>query len=1290
MDGDSNEFLRSLIDIIPGTEDAFPWISSTSAKAASSIDESVNGKFDASMPSSTSSQGKLFSPQSSSLTTAPSSDIFQERGRKKESCKERWNRLVGSISGRIFLFSLVALITLIVVCYTTAWVLIIGGLRNVWAAVHKSHLTLAYQMVNFRTNRVRIVETHVNEIITGSHGRRINYGGDAMVGLICKALMTGDRGTFVMLSIWVASVANSSFTYCERQGYGISQRAAAVQVVNDPLVSNGSGHFINSTDFRYAIPLEVAFETTDFFRNITQQFQNFTDTVYKDFIDYYAGAPVVFDEAQMWHLVHTDDPATFWYTFPLPDFSTPAVASTGIPDSSAFVSVMGHASDVFYQVSTLGMRTMLLDVSSTHADLDDPFVISVNWDEPALPGPSTPTSPSSVRNLHASEITDKLMKEALSHVDLAALTRSAGYMHNSKYFHHGGIHVLTAQRFTTSTALEYGLIVLSIQNEVSPPNYPARFIGLLFVPLVVSVVCLAVLAILLYVSLHAPLAELESRLRESVRFGQRFYCSVERGWFLVKEVIDLMGAYNDLIYQLRQLDKHVDHVEVFSGSAGSSSDGGSGFVQQTALQIKLRENAGKPVSATTVCVFFGYTRAAGTEETAPEAKAEGNVKLVTSIDTINEKRNAAALQRTRVMATVLEAVVELAEQHNGTIVYKDPQACRLVFIQKGLKVMSAKVHDPIRAEATRDDARSAACFMLDLQQKLGDLWGTHWHAIADSSDTFVLSPYSTSFPSVLGRDLDVELYSAIVMIGARLLLSEETAKLVEGRVRMLPTEVLFVRGPNRDTREDVLVVLWELLPGTTRSVGWRDYSRLYSSGFERMIQGKYGEALDNFDEAAMLSNAPPDLLPPSEGVLDDRDDDRKQNIVQMGRLMEVCAQRLRVSDSTPFRRLRLSPEEVYMRTHWRFANRHDELPSVLLDSFNAHGGGPKAEPQPELLPFGIIDVKRAMQESNRSLHEVPGTTTRFLLDGPRMCVDNHRVLWTPQYLSLTMTSPIPEWVVVNELAELATAIFLPFREVRTATGAVVDFSLYELGPHTTVPPLQSTTKQRRVMSKIQTNVRAEFLRDILGHTAVEGGVVLFVEYGVKSSLTHLLVHHDWNVPSEIAMRCVTPMLQSLYAVHSTGKRHGWVSPDAFFTNGSSCVFRLLQPFPDGPTAMEMVYSRFTVYMSPEEASGEPVTQASDIFCFGLVLVVLLFPSAEPWRWASDMVGSGEAALPAVLANERLFRNALRRGELEPSLPLRGKTDVDQQLYRLVEQCLATVPQERPKTADVLSFFVNRN
>lgn len=85
-------------------------------------------------------------------------------------------------------------------------------------------------------------------------------------------------------------------------------------------------------------------------------------------------------------------------------------------------------------------------------------------------------------------------------------------------------------------------------------------------------------------------------------------------------------------------------------------------------------------------------------------------------------------------------------------------------------------------------------------------------------------------------------------------------------------------------------------------------------------------------------------------------------------------------------------------------------------------------------------------------------------------------------------------------------------------------------------------------------------------------------------------------------------------------------------------------------------------MSPEQARGEILTTASDIFSFGLLLIELL---------------TGERALPKFPITQQL--EYLQRPELGNEIASR----IDSPNRELLEQMLALSPEERPTAQGVL-------
>jgi serine/threonine protein kinase len=98
--------------------------------------------------------------------------------------------------------------------------------------------------------------------------------------------------------------------------------------------------------------------------------------------------------------------------------------------------------------------------------------------------------------------------------------------------------------------------------------------------------------------------------------------------------------------------------------------------------------------------------------------------------------------------------------------------------------------------------------------------------------------------------------------------------------------------------------------------------------------------------------------------------------------------------------------------------------------------------------------------------------------------------------------------------------------------------------------------------------------------------------------------------------------EALAAAHACGTIHGDIKPANILLRRDRYVkvvdFGLARKVMTETTASGSIPALGTLrYMSPEQARGEPLTPASDVFSFGLVLYELMtgrhaFPATSPW------------------------------------------------------------------------------
>jgi eukaryotic-like serine/threonine-protein kinase len=149
----------------------------------------------------------------------------------------------------------------------------------------------------------------------------------------------------------------------------------------------------------------------------------------------------------------------------------------------------------------------------------------------------------------------------------------------------------------------------------------------------------------------------------------------------------------------------------------------------------------------------------------------------------------------------------------------------------------------------------------------------------------------------------------------------------------------------------------------------------------------------------------------------------------------------------------------------------------------------------------------------------------------------------------------------------------------------------------------------------------------------------------------------------------TEIAEALAAAHAGGTIHGDIKPENIFLRPDHYVklldFGLARKVTTETIALGSSPTLGTLrYMSPEQARGEPLTPASDIFSFGLVLYELLagrhaFPGTSALDTAQGILGK-EADAPSYL---------------NPRLPA--------QLDLLVRAMLAKQPTARPTATEIV-------
>jgi len=215
-----------------------------------------------------------------------------------------------------------------------------------------------------------------------------------------------------------------------------------------------------------------------------------------------------------------------------------------------------------------------------------------------------------------------------------------------------------------------------------------------------------------------------------------------------------------------------------------------------------------------------------------------------------------------------------------------------------------------------------------------------------------------------------------------------------------------------------------------------------------------------------------------------------------------------------------------------------------------------------------------------------------------------------------------------------------------------------------------------------TELRARFLREArvaarLSHPNVVGvfdagedgdRLYIVMEYVPGESLAHALRRRT-RFPVDEAVAVVTGACAALEQAHAAGLVHRDVKPGNLLLRPDGVVkladFGIAHAAEETRLTQAGAVLGTAAYLAPEQAAGEPVTPAADVYALGAVLYELL-----TGRCARRIDG------PADLA-------ALTRGT--PVTPVRELApEVPEQLEAIVMRSLARNPAYRPPTAGALA------
>jgi serine/threonine-protein kinase len=153
------------------------------------------------------------------------------------------------------------------------------------------------------------------------------------------------------------------------------------------------------------------------------------------------------------------------------------------------------------------------------------------------------------------------------------------------------------------------------------------------------------------------------------------------------------------------------------------------------------------------------------------------------------------------------------------------------------------------------------------------------------------------------------------------------------------------------------------------------------------------------------------------------------------------------------------------------------------------------------------------------------------------------------------------------------------------------------------------------------------------------------------------------------LNLIRQILEAIEAVHKAGYVHRDICPRNFIVSPDGSSLKLIDfglTLPALPAYFQPGNRTGTpLYMAPEIVRRRPTDQRVDIFAFGVTAFYIL-SGEHPWP-AIDTTGKG----------------ALSHDTKEPADLITLNPKVNRTLAKIVHQCMAVKPEDRPASADVI-------
>jgi serine/threonine protein kinase len=185
---------------------------------------------------------------------------------------------------------------------------------------------------------------------------------------------------------------------------------------------------------------------------------------------------------------------------------------------------------------------------------------------------------------------------------------------------------------------------------------------------------------------------------------------------------------------------------------------------------------------------------------------------------------------------------------------------------------------------------------------------------------------------------------------------------------------------------------------------------------------------------------------------------------------------------------------------------------------------------------------------------------------------------------------------------------------------------------------------------------------------IDGEPFIVMEYVPGETVADVLRRRGKVTPAE-AVEIAAQACEGLHDVHEHGLVHRDVKPQNLLVRDDGCVkvadLGIARAAESTHLTLEGTILGTAQYLPPEQAAGDDVTAAADLYSVGVVLYELL-TGRRPYEIASL----------AELARKQAGGEIVAPCDLEPAIPVR--------LEAVVMQCLARDPRFRPASAAELA------